>query len=86
MKEAKKGNGDLKGKQRSAVDTENQKEKLARKQEVAIQKAGRLIFFVPFFCILMAISFCGKIKEIKKRGKANEKIIAMISNDNNYWN
>ncbi len=45
MREAEKGNGNPKGEQRSAVDTENQRRKLARKQEVAIQKARRLIFF-----------------------------------------
>ena len=45
MREAEKGNGDLKREQRRAVDTENQRRKLARRQEVVIQKARRLIFY-----------------------------------------
>ncbi len=54
MREAEKGNSNPQGKQRSAVDTENQRRKLARKQEVAIRKARRLIFFV-LFCINILI-------------------------------
>ncbi len=65
MREAEKGNGNPKGEQPSAVDTENQRRKLARKQEVAIQKARRLIFLCFFKILVFELRFFNRYCYIK---------------------